>query len=31
MMNYKVVAKKNPMTKEVKYYAQLAPRNACSP
>lgn len=25
MMNYKVVAKKNPMTKEVKYYAQLAP------
>lgn len=24
MMNYKVVAKKNPTTKEVKYYAQLA-------
>lgn len=23
MMNYKVVARKNPMTKEVKYYAQL--------
>lgn len=25
MMNYRVVAKKNPVTKEVKYYAQLAP------
>lgn len=25
MMNYRVVAKKNPITKEVKYYVQLAP------